>query len=173
MHFWAIFFTQKKQNKNKNKQTNKKKKTDHNSVENDCTGKKFTPVLKTTYKKLFLNTRSIQCFLHCSLASGNAIFGGGRRKKSLQPHWGSRQRTGCHNYVQEVSFINLQIYLLNWTEQHIRGEMRPWRTPSHQNAVWRHWNSKSPTIPTRNSPICCLTRYRSNTTTHKDTCSTS
>ncbi len=53
-----------------------------NSVENDRTGKKFTLVLKTTYKvvpKYQVNTR----FPSLCLASGNAIFGGGRRKKEV------------------------------------------------------------------------------------------
>ena len=57
------------------------KNTGHNSLENVCTGKKFTLVLNTTYKKVFLtyqvNTRSPSL----CLASENAIFGGRRRRR--------------------------------------------------------------------------------------------
>ncbi len=51
-------------------------KNGHNSVENDRTGKKFTPVLKTTYKKLCLKYQVNTKFPSLCLASENAIVGG-------------------------------------------------------------------------------------------------
>ncbi len=78
-------------------------KNNHDSVENVRTGKKFTLVLKTTYKKVFLNYQVNTRFPSLCLASENAIFGGRRRrrrrrrrkkKKSRQVHRGSCQRTG-------------------------------------------------------------------------------
>ncbi len=57
-------------------------KNGHNSVENDRTGKIFTLVLKTTYKKVFLKYQVNTWFPSLCLASGNAKFSGGRRKNS-------------------------------------------------------------------------------------------
>ncbi len=78
-------------------------KNAHNLGANDRTGKKFTLVLKTTYKKVYLKYQvCLPWSPSMCLASRNAIFGGGRRKKkthtkkkSRQVHRGSRQRTGC------------------------------------------------------------------------------
>ncbi len=53
-------------------------------MENDRTRKKFTLVLKTIYKKVFLKYQVNTRFPSLCLASENAIFGGGkkpRRKK--------------------------------------------------------------------------------------------
>ncbi len=67
-------------------------KTAHNSVENDHTRKKFTLVLMTTYKKVFLKYQVNTRFPSLCLASENAIFGGRRKprrrrkkKKSASP----------------------------------------------------------------------------------------
>ena len=70
-------------------------KNGQNLGANNRTEKKFTLVLKTTYKKVILKYQVNPLFPSMCLASKNAIFGGGRRKKkSRQVH---RERTGCPN----------------------------------------------------------------------------
>ncbi len=57
-------------------------KNGHNSQANyDRTGKKFTLVLMTTYKKVFLKYQVNTRFPSLCLASENAIFGGGRKPR--------------------------------------------------------------------------------------------
>ena len=58
-------------------------KNGRNSVENDRTGKKFTLVLKTIYKKVFLKYQVNARFPSLCLVSENAIFGGGKRRKKI------------------------------------------------------------------------------------------
>ncbi len=72
-------------------------KNGHNSVENDRTGKKITPVLKTTYKKVFLKYQINARFPSLCLASENDIFGGGKRRKKVGKPIGDPVRTGCPN----------------------------------------------------------------------------
>ncbi len=82
-------------------------KNGHNSGANDRTGKKFLFVLKTTYKKVFLKYQVNPWFPSMCLASRNAIFGGGRRKKNTKQNKkkvgksigarGSCQRARCPN----------------------------------------------------------------------------
>ena len=68
-------------------------------TQNNRTGKKFTLVLKTTYKKLFLKCQVNPRFSSLCLASRNTIFGRGMRKKakkkkkSWQVHRGSHLMT--------------------------------------------------------------------------------
>ncbi len=61
---------------------------------NDRTGKKFTLVLKTTYKKVFLKYHVNAWFPSMCLASRNAIFGGGRRKtKTKNKHTHTHEKS--------------------------------------------------------------------------------
>ncbi len=66
----------------------------HNSVEIDRTGKNFTFVLKTIYKKVFLKYQGNARFSSFGLRKGHIRRRKEKKKKSRQAHRGSRRRTG-------------------------------------------------------------------------------
>ncbi len=83
-------------------------KNGHNSVETDRTGKKFTLALKTTYKKVFLKYQVNSRFTSLCLASENAIFGGGKKKKKVGKPIGDPG--GTCNYIVILHILtNMQL----------------------------------------------------------------
>ena len=86
--FWSYFYSKNDHNSSENSRIGKKNKLvklvgSHQGMgcPNDHTGKKFTLALKTTCKKVFLKYQVNEWFPSLCLASENAIFGCGKRRR--------------------------------------------------------------------------------------------
>ncbi len=81
-------------------------KNGHNSVENYCIKTEFKLVLRNTYKNLFLKYQDNTRFPLLCLATENAIFGSGRRRKKSNPSTGCHLGMGCPNEQLNIREIN-------------------------------------------------------------------